>query len=137
MNPRLGRLGLVAAVAATGLATMGWSAAPVHAATWSLARTSNTPGIDAMRLAQELAGPGVTVTSATSPVTVAGGLFAGPGVEDAIGVTDGVVLSSGAIADTSARTTRARMASASGIPGGSGLDALRLVAAHDRTTRPC
>jgi hypothetical protein len=97
MKPRFVRLGLAATVAATGLATLGTAASPASAATWSLTDLNTTT---AMALAQELAGPGVTVTGATfTGDPLSGGLFAGPGVESAIGVSDGVVLSTGYIAD--------------------------------------
>ena len=97
MKPRLVRWSLAAAIAATGVATLVPAAPPASAATWSLTDLNTTT---AMALAQELAGPGVTVTGATfTGDPLAGGLFSGPGVVDAIGVTDGVVLSSGYIAD--------------------------------------
>lgn len=97
MKPRSVRLGLIAAVAASGVATLGTGASPASAATWSLQDLNTTT---AMALAQELAGPGVTVVDATfTGDERAAGLFSGPGVEAAIGVSDGVVLSTGYITD--------------------------------------
>jgi hypothetical protein len=97
MKPRLVRWSLVAAVAATGVATLSPAPAPASAATWSLTDLNATTPV---ALAQELAGPGVTVTGATfTGDPLSGGLFSGPGVDAAIGVSDGVVLSSGYIDD--------------------------------------
>ena len=63
-------------------------------------RRPQPAGVDATRLAQEIAGQGVTITGATfTGDPRQGGLFSGPGVVDAIGVTDGVVMSSGIVGD--------------------------------------
>lgn len=97
MKSPFGRLGVAAAIAATGVAVLGAAPPPASAATWSLTDLNTT---SAMALAQELAGPGVEVTGASyvgDPLSA--GLFAGPGVGEAIGVSDGVVLSSGYIDD--------------------------------------
>ena len=98
MGHRAMRVALCAAIAATGSITVS-EGSPASAATWSIVDL-NTPGVDATRLAQEIAGQGVTITSATfTGDTRQGGLFSGPGVVDAIGVTDGVVMSSGIVGE--------------------------------------
>jgi hypothetical protein len=94
----------------------------VHAATWSVTDL-NTPGVTALSLAQELAGPGVTVTTATfTGDNQQGGLFAGPGVGDAIGVGDGVVLSTGKVADVPGPNESQGKSSSLGEPGDAYLD---------------
>ncbi len=127
MRHRFARFGLVAAVTGTGLATLGTSAPPVHAATWSL-----TPGATAMAMAQEIAGPGVEVVSATFTGNPnQGGLFAGPGVSDAIGISDGVILSSGNIADAKGPNDRSNSGQSYGGVGDAYLNTL----VAPRTTR--
>lgn len=122
MRHRLARLGLVAAIAGTGIATLGAAAPPVHAATWSLTPVGSS---SAMALAQEIAGPGVEVVSATfTGGPEQGGLFAGPGVGDAIGISDGVVLSSGDIADVVGPNDSSGSGKSIGTPGDAYLDTL-------------
>jgi hypothetical protein len=88
---------LASAAIAASTFTVGLTSSPAQAATWQLSNLT-TPGVDAIRLAQELAGQGVTVNSATfTGDPLSAGLFGGAGVADTIGVTDGVVLSSGEI----------------------------------------
>jgi hypothetical protein len=96
MSHRALRIALSAAIAATGFITAN-EGSPASAATWSIVDLNTT---SAMALAQEIAGPGVNVTGATfTGDPRQGGLFSGPGVVDAIGVTDGVVMSSGLVSD--------------------------------------
>jgi len=122
MRHRIVRVGLIAAVAASGIATLGTSASPVHAASWSLTPVGSS---GAMALAQEIAGPGVTVTSATfTGDPNQGGLFAGPGVSDAIGLTDGVILSSGNIADAAGPNSQGGSGQSYGGAGDPYLDTL-------------
>lgn len=98
MRHRALRVTLSAAIAAGGFITIS-EASPASAATWSVTDL-NTAGVDATRLAQEIAGQGVTITNATfTGNNQQSGLFSGPGVADAIGVSDGVVLSSGIVGE--------------------------------------
>ena len=124
------RIGL-AAVVLTSLTTIGVAAPPAHAATWSV-RDLNQPGITANALAQEIAGPGVTVVSATfTGDNQQGGLFAGPGVAEAVGVSDGVVLSSGKVADVVGPNNSGGKSTGFGRPGDTFLNSL----VAPRTTR--
>jgi hypothetical protein len=123
MSHRALRVALSAAIAATGFITIN-EGSTASAATWSITDL-NTPGIDATRLAQEIAGQGVTITSATfTGDNGQGGLFAGPGVVDAIGVTDGVVMSSGLVTDVVGPNNEGGKGESFGGPGDPGLDAL-------------
>ncbi len=132
MGHRIVRRGAVAAVVAlTSLGTLGASAPPAQAATWSV-HDLTQPGITALAMAQEIAGPGVTVVSATfTGNDQQGGLFAGPGVADAIGVSDGVVMSSGKIADVVGPNNSGSKSTGFGGPGDTFLNTL----VAPRTTR--
>ncbi len=117
------RIGSAAAV----LVSFGavWvSSAPVQAATWNV-RDLNQPGVTALALAQEIAGPGVTVVSASfTGDNRQGGLFAGAGVVDAVGVSDGVVLSSGKVADVVGPNSSGGKSTGFGTPGDTFLNSL-------------
>jgi hypothetical protein len=114
---------LAALLAATGLVTIS-SGSPTSAATWSITGL-DTPGIDATRLAQEIAGQGVTITSANfTGDNRQGGLFAGAGVGDAIGVTDGVVLSTGLVTDVVGPNDQSGSGEDLAGPGDAQLDAI-------------
>jgi hypothetical protein len=132
MQPRILRRGLVAAaVALTSLGTLTGVAPPAHAATWSV-RDLTQPGITALAMAQEIAGPGVTVVSASfTGNNQQGGLFSGPGVADAVGVSDGVVLSSGKVADVVGPNDAGGKSTGFGNPGDTFLNTL----VAPRTTR--
>ncbi len=125
MEHRIVRRGLVAAaVVLTSLGTLGAASPPVEAATWSL-RDLDQPGVTALALAQEIAGPGVTVVSASfAGDNKQAGLFAGPGVTDAIGISDGVVLSSGNIADAAGPNGSSGTSTGFGKPGDTFLNTL-------------
>ncbi len=83
MRHRAMRVTLSAAIAAAGFITIS-EGSPASAATWSIVDLNTT---NANALAQEIAGQGVTITSATfTGDNRQGGLFSGPGVVDAIGV---------------------------------------------------
>jgi hypothetical protein len=117
------RVVLSAAIAATGCITIS-EGSPASAATWSITDL-NTAGVDATRLAQEIAGPGVTVTGATfTGDPRQGGLFSGPGVVDAIGVTDGVVMSSGIVGEVVGPNNSGSNGEGFGSLGDAGLDGL-------------
>jgi hypothetical protein len=123
MSHRALRVALSAAIAATGFITIG-QGSPASAATWSIVDL-NTAGVDATRLAQEIAGQGVTITSATfTGDNRQGGLFAGPGVVDAIGVTDGVVMSSGIVGEVVGPNNAGGNGESFGGDGDDGLDDL-------------
>ncbi len=95
---RLARIGIVAALAATGVVATA-PASPVSAQAWQV-RDLTTSGVDADRLAAELAGEGVTIVSAAfTGDDRQGALFAGSAPIDAIGLFDGVVLSTGDVND--------------------------------------
>src|SRR6187399_63749 len=118
MQPCILRRGLVAAaVALTSLGTLAGEASPAQAATWSV-RDLTQPGITALAMAQEIAGPGVAVVSASfTGNNQQGGLFSGPGVADAVGVSDGVVLSSGKVADVVGPNNSGGKSTGFGTPG--------------------
>ena len=131
MGHRAMRVALSAAVAATGIDhdQHDEGAHRTSAATWSIVDLTN-PGIDATRLAQEIAGQGVTITSATFTGDARqGGLFSGPGVVDAIGVTDGVVMSSGIVGEVVGPNNSGGNGESFGGAGDTGLDAI--VAPYD------
>jgi hypothetical protein len=131
MKPRLVRWSLAAAVAATGVATLVPAAAPASAATWSLTDLNTT---NALALAQELAGPGVEVKTASFTGDLrSGGLFSGPGVDAAIGVSDGVVLSTGNIADAKGPNDTSAKGEEFGLPGDPQLDVLSGGVTEDAT----
>lgn len=118
------RIGAAGAAVLTALGTIGAAAPPVEAATWSV-RDLTQPGVTALALAQEIAGPGVTVVSASfTGNNQQGGLFAGPGVADAIGVSDGVVLSSGKIADVVGPNNSSGKSTGFGGPGDAYLNSI-------------
>lgn len=130
MRNRAARVMLSAALAATGIITMT-EGSPTSAATWSIFDL-NTAGVDAARLAQEIAGQGVIITSATfTGDNRQGGLFSGPGVVDAIGVTDGVVMSSGIVGEVVGPNNAENNGESFGGDGDPGLDALVGSDTHD------
>jgi hypothetical protein len=123
MRHRALRVTLSAAIAAAGFITIS-EGSPASAATWSIVDL-NTPGVNATRLAQEIAGQGVTIMSATfSGDNRQGGLFSGPGVVDAIGVSDGVVMSSGIVGEVVGPNNADNNGESFGGGGDAGLDAL-------------
>lgn len=123
------RIGRGVSAALVGLLTatvgvVGAGGAPVAAANWSLSDLT-TSGVDATRLAQEIAGVGVTINSATfTGDERAAGLFGGQGVADTIGVADGVVLSSGRVSDIPGPNDTSSRSGSNGRPGDPDLDAL-------------
>ena len=131
MRHRALRVALSAAIAATGFITIS-EASPASAATWSIVDL-NTAGVDATRLAQEIAGQGVTITSATfTGDNQQGGLFSGLGVADAIGVTDGVVMSSGIVGEVVGPNNESGNGESFGGPGDAGPQRGRRPAHHAR-----
>ena len=128
MRHRALRVGLSAAIAATGFITIS-EGSPASAATWSIVDL-NTTNVNA--LAQEIAGPGVTITSATfTGDPRQGGLFSGPGVVDAIGVTDGVVMSSGIVGEVIGPNNAGNNGESFGGDGDPDLDAIVGSDTHD------
>ena len=124
------RVALSAAIAAAGFITIS-EASPASAATWSVTDL-NTSGVTALRLAQEIAGQGVTINSATfTGNNQQGGLFSGIGVADAIGVTDGVVMSSGIVGEVIGPNNESGNGEDFGGPGDVDLNAV----VAPRTTR--
>ena len=130
MRYRALRVTLSAAIAAAGFITIS-EASPASAATWSVTDL-NTSGVTALRLAQEIAGQGVTINSAAfTGNNQQGGLFSGIGVADAIGVTDGVVMSSGIVGEVIGPNNESGNGQAFGGPGDVDLNAV----VAPRTTR--
>ncbi len=128
MRHRALRVTLSAAIAAAGFITIS-EASPASAATWSIVDLNTTT---ATALAQEIAGQGVTINSATfTGNNQQGGLFSGPGVADAIGVTDGVVMSSGIVGEVAGPNNESGNGEAFGGLGDADLNAV----IAPRTTR--
>lgn len=121
---RAARIGVVAALVATGVVATA-PASPVSAQAWQV-RDLTTSGIDADRLAEELAGEGVDIVSATfTGDDRQGGLFAGNAPIDAIGLFDGVVLSTGDVNDVvGPNSSNSTTTQFSGQPGDPDLDDL-------------
>ncbi|MEX2626349.1 MAG: choice-of-anchor L domain-containing protein [Ilumatobacteraceae bacterium] len=95
---RVGAVAAAAALAATGVLVTS-PAAPVSAQDWTISDLT-TSGVDADRLAAELAGEGVTIQNASfTGADTQGGLFGGPAPIGAINLFDGVVLSTGDVND--------------------------------------
>jgi len=105
---------MVAGVASAPLASAGpWTVQPI-----------GSPGIDANLLAQELAGEGVTVTGASFTGDASqGGMFADPA--GSVGISEGVVLSSGEVVEVVGPNNSGGNTSGSFFgPGDADLDAL-------------
>ena len=101
---------------------------PASAAPWSIVDLT-TPGVDAMRLAQVLAGEGVIVSGATfTGDSTQGGLFTDPAAS--IGLADGVVMSSGFVGDVIGPNEYGGNGVAFGGDGDPDLDAARRPQPH-------
>jgi hypothetical protein len=117
MGHRALRIALSTAIAVAGVITVS-EGSPASAATWSIVDLNTTT---ANALAQEIAGQGVTIQTATfTGDPRQGGLFSGPGVVDAIGVTDGVVMSSGFVSDVVGPNDEGGSGESIPFPGGDG-----------------
>ena len=95
--------------------------------------TTNLGSTTPTQLAQQLAGPGVTVTNVTfTGANVAGGTFAG-GLADGLGIDSGVMLSSGDIANGIGPNDQDGAGTCNETPGDADLDAIlqQTGATHD------
>ncbi len=125
MRSRHVRARLAAVLAGSVLATVaGVATAPLASAGPWTVRPIGSPGVDANLLAQELAGEGVTVSGASFTGDPSqGGMFADPA--GSIGIAEGVVLSSGEVAEVVGPNDNGGNTSGSFFgPGDADLDAL-------------
>jgi uncharacterized repeat protein (TIGR01451 family) len=86
--------------------------------------TTNLTSVTPQQLAQQLAGPGVTVSNVTfTGANVAGGTFSG-GLADGLGIESGVMLSSGDIANGVGPNDSDGIGTCHGLPGDANLNAI-------------
>ena len=86
--------------------------------------TTNLTSVTPLQLAQMLAGPGVTVSNVTFVgANVAGGSFTG-GLPDGLGIANGVILSSGNIANAAGPNTNDGITTDNNAPGDASLNTI-------------
>ena len=86
--------------------------------------TTNLTVVTPLQLAQMLAGPGVTVSNVTFVgANVAGGTFTG-GLADGLGIENGVILSSGNIANAAGPNTNDGVSTTNATPGDADLNTI-------------